>query len=76
MIGGQRNGWCSEAMNKPRAHSCFVKKYKMRAVQWENDFNTFLQTVVHISSFFGFFSNVGVYWWCLVVMAIGDFSST
>ena len=22
-------------------HSCFVEKYKMRAVQWENDFNTF-----------------------------------
>ena len=22
-------------------HSCFVKKYKMRAVQWENNFNTF-----------------------------------
>ena len=23
-------------------HSCFVKKYKMRAYQWENDSNTFL----------------------------------
>ena len=22
-------------------HSCFVEKYRMRAVQWENDFNTF-----------------------------------
>ena len=22
-------------------HSCFVEKYKMGAVQWENDFNTF-----------------------------------
>ena len=22
-------------------HSCFVKKYKTRAPQWENDFNTF-----------------------------------
>ena len=24
-----------------RVHSCFVKKYKTRAPQWENDFNTF-----------------------------------
>ena len=25
MIGGQRNGWCSESMNKPRADSGFLK---------------------------------------------------
>ena len=23
------------------SHSCFVEKYKTRAPQWENDFNTF-----------------------------------
>ena len=48
-------------------HSCFVEKYRMRAVQWENDFNTFLQTIVNISRFFGFSSNVRVCWWYLVV---------
>ena len=31
------------------SHSCFVEKYRMRAVQWENNFNTFLQTIVNIS---------------------------
>ena len=57
-------------------HSCFVEKYKMGAVQWENDFNTFLQTIVDISWFFrnegvcwtnivgGHLINIGdVYWW-------------
>ena len=24
-----------------RRHSCFVEKYRMTAVQWENNFNTF-----------------------------------
>ena len=63
-------------------HSCFVKKYRMRAVQWENNFNTFLQTLVNISRFFGFSINLGVSWWYLVitqlilVMVIGGLSST
>ena len=48
-------------------HSCFVEKYTMRASQWENDFNTFLQPIVNISWFFGFLSNVGACWWYLVV---------
>ena len=48
-------------------HSCFVEKYRMRAVQWENNFNTFLQTIVNISRCFGFSSNVRVCWWYLVV---------
>ena len=26
---------------KDSAHSCFVEKYRMRACQWEKDFNTF-----------------------------------
>ena len=30
-------------------HSCFVEKYRMRACQWEKDFNTFLQTIVNMS---------------------------
>ena len=29
------------------SHSCFVKKYKMRAYQWENDFNTFFAVNSH-----------------------------
>ena len=29
-----------EAVFRIPAHSCFVEKYKMRALQWENDFNT------------------------------------
>ena len=42
----------------------------------------FLHTIVNISWFFGFFSNVGACWWYLVVtqyilvMVIGGFSST
>ena len=48
------------------AHSCFVEKYRMRAVQWENDFNTFLQTLVNISWFFyspAMWGYVGGTWW-------------
>ena len=47
-------------------HSCFVEKYRMRAVQWENDFNTFLQTLVNISWFFyspAMWGYVGGTWW-------------
>ena len=70
------------ALFQPLFHSCFVEKYRMRAVQWENNFNTFLQTLVNISRFFGFSINLGVSWWYLVVtqlilvMVIGGLSST
>ena len=46
------------------AHSCFVEKYEMRACQWENDLNTFLQTIVNIildsPAMLGY---VGGTWW-------------
>ena len=52
---------------KKKHHSCFVEKYRMRAVQWENDFNTFFaNNSQYIMIFFyspATWRYVGGTWW-------------
>ena len=47
-------------------HSCFVEKYKTRAPQWENDFNTFS---AYNSQYIMIFGILQQCWGMLVVLS-------
>ena len=71
MIGGQRNGWCSESMNKPRAASGFLKNTKLKSMFHLKALKALLQSSTIIALGNGL--HTCRQWFCVTPLANFDF---